>query len=247
MKKVFSLMMMAALVISVHADLGAQNATQKEEKEKDSKQYALTSERLDEQGKELDKQIVDYSKKIEAAIKKYDLFNTKDIRVLPYQSEYRQGKDYIEIEKHIFIKENVFKNNIAGIDDIVGIRTKKIRIFTDGQTVSRLESVIFEKYFNTRETSYVEIVDPSPTSEGTDDITFTHIYKGKKILDKKKLSEVKNTTASPIRNDIKHDFLVPHLNTFYASLLFIAEAYYSSLKDADQNMQEFLRDSSNFQ
>ncbi len=145
------------------------------------------------------------------------------------------------------MKENVYKNNVAGIKDVVGIRTKKIKIFTNGQTVTRLESVIYEKYFNTRETSYVEISDPSPTSEGTDDITFTHIYKGKKILDNKKLGDIKNTTASPIRNDIKRDFLLPHLNQFYASILFIAEAYYSSLKDADQNMHEFLRDASNFQ
>jgi hypothetical protein len=223
--------------------VSAQDSGKGEEK----KQYSLSSEKLDSYGKELDAQILEFNKKIEGAIKKYDLYNTKDIRILPYQTDYNITKDYIEIEKHIFIKDNIYKNNIAGIKDIVGIKTKNIKIYTNGQTVSKIETKIFEKYFNSGDQSLVYIVDPSPTTEGTDDITFTHVLKGKKILDNKKLGEIKNTTSSPVRNDIKRDFLVPHLSVFYNSILFIAEAYYSSLKDADQNMSDFLKESADYQ
>ena len=74
-------------------------------------------------------------------------------------------------------------------------------------------------------------------------MVFNHTWRGKKIVDNKTMSKIKNTTASPLRNQIKSDFLIPHLSQFYRSLIFIAEAYYKSLKDSDSAMRNFLEKS----
>jgi len=233
MKKIYAFIFSIFMIFTLVNLINAQ--------EKQGQKYKLSSERLDNQGKELDREILNLSTKIASVIKKYDLLNTKDIRIVPYQTSYDLGKDYIKLEKHQFIRSQIYKNNVAGIKDVVGIRTKGIKIYTDGKTVSKIETRIYEKYYNTDDRNEVIIIDPSPLTAGTDDVIFSHHYKNKKLLDKKKLGDVKNTTAYPVRNDLKRSFLVPNLNIFYNSLIFVAEAYYKSLKDADTNMAEFLK------
>ena len=177
------------------------------------------------------------NKKISEVIKKYDLLKTKDIRVLPYQTTYNVGDNYIEIEKHIFIKNDIYKN------EIMGIRKKSIKIYTNGQSVNKIETKVYETSYDSGDKNVVTIVDPSPTSGGTDDIVFNHVWRGKTIVNKKTMSKIRNTTAYPLRNQIKRDFLVPHLTQFYRSLMFIAEAYYKSMKDSDSAMRNFLEKS----
>ncbi|MCU0847537.1 MAG: hypothetical protein MUD12_06580 [Spirochaetes bacterium] len=232
MKKII---MAGALIISIAVVLGAQEADKKGGKSEEKS--LLSSENLDAQGRSLDKQIAELSAAIENVIKRYDLLNTKGIRIVPYQMDLKQEKDYIELEKHSFIKNDLYK------DEILGLRTKTFKIYTNGQTISRIETVIFEKNYYTGDWDMVTIIDPSPTAPGTDDVTFTHVKSGKKVQENKKMSDIKNTLASPIRNEIKRDFIVPTLTTFNNSLLFIAEAYYKSLKDVDGAMSDFLKGS----
>lgn len=205
-----------------------------------SKKYNLQSDKLDEQGRSLDGQILELNNKIAKIIKKYNLLNTTGIRVVPFQTTYNLGKNFIEIEKHLFIRSMIYNDKISGI------QTKKIKIYTNGQTVTKIESEVYEKDYNSSEVNHVFISDPSPVTSGTDDVVFTHIFKGRTILDKKKLGDVKNTTAYPIRNDLKSEFLVPHLTIFFETLRFIAGAYYKSLKDADTNMADFLKHSTRY-
>ncbi len=202
--------------------------------------YKLTSEKLDKQGNSLDEEILNLNKKIAAVIKKYNLLKTKDIRILPYQTTYNLGDNYIEIEKHLFTKDKLYGRKITGI------KKKRIKIYTNGETISKIESLIFEKNFDSGEINEVFITDPSPGTVSTDDIIFTHKYLGKTIVNGKRLGDVKNTTANPVRNEIKQTFLVPHLNIFYNSLLFIASSYYKSLKDSDLYMSEFLKKSTRY-
>lgn len=211
------------------------------------KKYILKSDILKQQGKELDREISLLNSKILNVITKYDLINTKDIRIIPYRTNYEMGKDFIKIEKHRFIKTNILKNNIAGIGDVIGIRTKSIKFFVPGGKVTRVESRIYERFYNSGETTEVLITDPSPGTEDVSDMVFTHLYKGRVFLDKKKLGDVKNTTASPLRNNLKREFVIPHLNSFYNTVMFVAQAHYKSLKDADQNMSDFLKKSAKFQ
>jgi len=198
-------------------------------------EYRLKSDKLTTQAKELDNQILILNKKISDLIKDYSLASVDDIKTVPYQTTYKRESGYIEIERHVFIRDKIHNQMISGI------RKKKIRIYINGQTVSKIESTVYQEIFNTEEKNIVYIVDPSPVTPGIDDIQFTHTIDNKVIINKKKLGEIKNTSAFPVRNDIKRTFLIPHLKLFYDYLMTIAESYYKSKKDFDNNMGEFLK------
>lgn len=196
----------------------------------------LSSAKLDVEGKALDEQIIDLNRRIEGVISKYKLMDTKDIRILPFQITYTLGNGFIEMERHSFEKNEL-------LDKIIRLKKKSIKIYTSGSGVTKIESRIFERDYNSNLTTEVFIIDSSPSAAGTDDIVFTHALNGKKLLDVRRLGEVKNTTAFPVRNDIKREFLVPHLSYFYNVILNIAETYAKSVKDSDSMMAEFLRSS----
>jgi hypothetical protein len=215
-------------------------AQEKEKNKTGDQEYKLSSEKLDEQGKFLDAQIISLCQDISGIIKRYDLLNTKGIRFVPYQTTYNLGQNFIEMEKHDFIKDEL------GHENITGIRTKKIKFYTTGQDVSKIESEVYERHYYSSEMDIVRISDPSPLQAGTDDMVFTHIRSGKALVDGRKLGDIKNTTAYPVRNEIKREFLVLHLTYFKNSLLFIAEAYYKSLKDTDGMMTDFLKQANKY-
>jgi len=202
-------------------------------------QYKLTSDKLDAQGKLLDEEIAGLAQKMAQLIKKYDMINNKSIRILPYQTNYNLGSNYLEIEKYSFMKDEIYASKI------IGIKKKKIKIFVTGQNISKIESEIYEKSDESGVAQIVSIDDPSPETVGSDDIKFVQTYKGKKVLDKK-LGEVRNTTASQMRNEIKRMFLVPHYQLFYSMLQFIGEAYSSSQKDSDSDLTDFLMKSTKY-
>jgi hypothetical protein len=197
--------------------------------------YKLTSETLNQQGKDLDAQITSQAKRMAEIISKYELLKSDAVRIIPYQTTYVLGSDYIEMEKHSFKKEDIYAR------DVVGIQIRKVKIFTNGQSINKIESEIYDRDYYSGTSYVVKITDPSPTTEGTDDIVFTHIINGKTFLENKRLGDIKNTTAFPIRNDLKKDFLVPHYSYFMNSMLFIAEAYFKGLKDAESSMSDFLK------
>ena len=200
----------------------------------------LTSQGLDQEGKKLDDQILDLNKKIAEIIANYELMKAQDVRWVPYQTNYVLGKDFIELEKHSFTRDGIFGR------DITGLQSRKIKIFTDGKTISKIESEIYERDYYAGTSNIVRIVDPSPMAQGTDNVTFTNIINGKTYLDNKRLGDIKNTTAFPIRNDLKRDFFVPHLSYFRSSILFIAESYMKGMKDAEHGLTEFLRKAKQF-
>ncbi len=219
--------------------LYAQQTNQKGE-QAGSQGYSLESDRIDDQEKTLDGQIGELNKKIAEVIRKYNLVKIKDIRFLPYQTSYKLGDNFIEIEKHIFLKNEMYPQQIAGIE------RKTTRLYTDGSNLSKIEIEVYESIYSNGFKDEARISDPSPLSGGCEDIVFTHIWRGKTIIDNKKMSEIKNTTAFPTRIQIKRDFLVPHLNETYRALLFIAESYFNSMKDSDLGMKLFLERSTKY-
>lgn len=229
MKKLF--LVLACLILTFTIS-GAQ--------EKEQNEYKLMSEKLDQQGKELDAQTTSLSNKIAAIIKKYDLLKTSNIRFVPFQTTYDLGPGYIELEKHSFIKDDTASR------EVIGFQSKMMKIYTDGQTINKIESEIRDRDYYAGTSIYVKIVDPSPMAEGTDDIIFTHIINGKTYMDNKRMGDMKNTTAFPVRNELKREFLVPHYAYFMNSLLFIAESYYKGMKDTESNLQEFLKKSKKY-
>ncbi|MEJ5360726.1 MAG: hypothetical protein WHV26_01575 [Spirochaetota bacterium] len=206
----------------------------------ESKKDSLESETLINEGKQLDQEILTFCKRIEETIAKYKLMSIKDIRLLPFQISYSQGNDYIYLEKHFFVKDDLIPNKIRMK------KLKSVKIYTNGSTVSKLESIIREENYYENTISEVKIIDPSPSALGTDDIVFSYIRENKVILTEKRLSEVKNSTAFPIQNQLKREFYIPHLMYFYDVLLSIAETYYKGMKDVDSTMTEFLKDSTKY-
>ncbi|NMB64230.1 MAG: hypothetical protein GYA16_05100 [Spirochaetes bacterium] len=224
------------LIIFIIASMIVTTGVFSQETKKDS----LESEALVNEGKQLDQEILTFCKRIEETIAKYKLMSIKDIRLLPFQISYSQGNDYIYLEKHFFVKDDLVPNKIKIK------KLKSIKIYTNGTTVSKLESIIREENYYENTVSEVKIIDPTPTSLGTDDIVFSYIRENKVILTEKRLSEVKNSTAFPIQNQLKREFYIPHLMYFYDVILSIAETYYKGMKDVDSTMTEFLKESTKY-
>jgi hypothetical protein len=234
MKGAYTKIVITAVALAVCLN-GPVRAQEKPEAAQDK----LSSEALDSEGKKLDQQIVNLYKKIEEVVVRYKLATNRDVRTLPYQVNYRLGNNYIEIERHVFEKNEL-------LNKIIHLRRKTLRLYVSGQSISKAESLIFEKDYESDITNQVSMMDPSPVAAGTDDIVFAHSVNNKDLTGEKKFIEIRNTTAFPVRNDIKRNFLIPHLGYFYNVLLSIGETYAKSIKDTDSALSEFLKKSTDY-
>ncbi len=228
-------------ILSITLIFCLSSITESQEKKKDQAQLTkLTSDELVEEGKELDRQILDINRNLENIISKYKLLSTNDIKVVPYRVTYMLGKDFIEVQKYELKRDTLYD------DRVIGIKERKIKVYVSGQKISKIESEIIEKQVGIDEGDIVRMIDPSPTVEGTDDIIFTHTVSRKKLIDNKKLGEIKNNRAYPVRNTIKREFLIPHVTFLYNTVLKIAELHYMSIKDSDNAMADFLKKSTKY-
>lgn len=198
------------------------------------------SDELVKDSKRLDSEILSINNKIAKVIADYKLLSTKDIMILPYHVTYKLGDNFIEIEKYD-LKRDVLKD-----DSVIGISKKLIRVYVSGQSVSRIESEITESEYGIEWTESVKIIDPSPSQEGTDDVTFTHTISKRTLVNNRKLGDIRNTSAYPLRNNIKREFIIPHITFFYDTILSIAETYTKGVKDTDSMLTEFLKKSTGY-
>lgn len=216
----------------------------------------LSSKELDQEGALLDKQIFNVNKEIIKTVKDYKVTSDefkKNLRIIPFQTDIKFGENgkgnYIEVTRHKFIR------NPINLHQIVGIKNKTFRIYYSSETVNKIEMSIFERYYDENTAVQVDITDPSPGDEQTNNITFSHtlhvnysmadekLRRSVKLLDNKKLGEIQNTTAFPIRNQLRRDFLVPNIIFVNNVILDVAESYYKGKKDAETLMLEFLKKS----
>ncbi len=200
----------------------------------------LISERLDNQGKTYDKQILELSTAIQKKVAETGILTNEHIRALPYQTQFKVGPDrdkpqYFDIIRHSYIRGAQFGR------DYVGIEEKTLRVYTDGNSISKVETIVSTKNYNSQEVEIVTVLDPSPLTESTDDMIFTHIANRRTLVDQKKMSDIKNTLAQPHRNEIKIQFIIPNLSTLLNSIIFISEVTQKSFGDSDQEMLEFLK------
>lgn len=216
----------------------------------------LTSKEIEHEGDMMNKQIMSINRDILKVVKDYKLTSDdlkKNIRIVPFQTTLNYGDNgkgnYLEVTRHKFIR------NPLNLHRIIGIKNKTFRIYYSGENVSKIEMQIFERYYDDNSAVQVDIVDPSPGDEQTNDVAFTHTLlvnytiqndkfrKDVKLVDNKKLGDIQNSTAFPIRNDLRRDFLLPNLTFVNNVLLDVAETYYKGKKDAESLMLEFLRKS----
>ena len=234
MKKTISFSFLALCMMCI---LSAANAQQAQEQPKPNGNIA-TAEKIDQDSKNLDGIIKDISQKIQTVIQKNRMMEVKDIKVIPYQTDYVLEKDYIQVERHLFIRDNN--------DKIIGEKKKMIRFYVSGGALSKIESVIYERDYSASDEMTVTITDPSPLGDGKDNMIIRQVHNKKPVIDNKPLTEIKNTTAFPIRNEFKRDFYVPHISYFYNLILGIAETYSKSAKDTDAAVTEFLMKSTQY-
>lgn len=215
----------------------------------------LTSKEIEHEGDMMNKQIMSINRDIINTVKDYKLTSDemkKNIRIVPYQTSLLYGDkngNYLEVTRHKFIR------NPLNLHQIIGVKNKTFRVYYSGETVNKIEMEIFERYYDDNSAVRVNIMDPSPGDEQTNDVTFTHTLlvnysiqnekfrKDVKLVDNKKLGDIQNSTAFPIRNDLRRDFMVPNLVFVSNVLLDVAETYYKGKKDAETLMLEFLKKS----
>ena len=232
MKKTTFIVLLASCFVIIYASgyvFGEDSELSREDK--------LKSEQLENESKELDRQILNINKKIQGVIADNDLLSPKNkIRLLPYQVAMVRGKNFIELERHKFIR--------SGIDstEIVGIKKKSVKVLFNGKSISKIESIIFVKRYDDESVTVVNITDPSPNTADTKDMKFEYKV-NENMIKNTILDKVQNTTAFPIQNDLKRNFLIPHLNYFYSVILSIAETYKKGVKDTDSLMADFLKES----
>ncbi|MFW6366661.1 MAG: hypothetical protein ACOC2H_09355 [Spirochaetota bacterium] len=200
---------------------------------------ALQSENLERETDRLNKNIVEFATKIEEAVQTYNLMDAEGVQILPYRMDYKKEDDHITMTRHTFIRKD-----ISG--EIIGIKTKTFKIYGTNENISKFESVITEKNYMANQDEQVIMVDPTPTSEETGDITFTQIINGNTVVEGKKLSEIRNSAAFPVANSIKRDFYVPHLSFFYYAIRTIGETYNKNRKDTDTMLTDFLTESTEY-
>lgn len=225
MKKIFSAVILTFMVIPVI--LSAQEGK-------------LNSVNLNELGKLYDKQILELNNDIEKLIADGDFIGNRNLKSLPYQSEVNYGPDaknpeYVEFTKHIYTRNGEFGSEVVGFEE------KRMQIYTDGKKISKIVTIVRKKNFRSLDEEVVTMIDPSPTTEGTDDIVLTHSFNNRVLVKEKKLAEIENTIDAPIRNNIKIQFIIPNLAILNNMLVFITEVNSKGTKDADRKMSEFLK------
>jgi len=162
----------------------------------------------------------------------------KNITIIPYQTDYELNSDNIFIEKHIFIRD-------SGGAKITGEKRKSVRLYVSGGNLSKIVTTVYERDYNAASEFTIEITDSSPLSGNTDGIAIKQ-YNKKAMTVSKTLADVKNTTAFPVRNDLKRDFYIPNLTYFYNIVLSVAETYSKNAKDSDSAVADFLHGSTEY-
>ncbi|MGL4370918.1 MAG: hypothetical protein ACRCUT_14790, partial [Spirochaetota bacterium] len=141
---------------------------------------AATQERLDQDSKNLDGIIKDLNGKIQTVIQKNKMMEIKDVKIIPYQTDYALGSDFIMVERHMFIRDSN--------DKIIGEKRKMMKFYVSGGSVSKLESTVYERDYNSSNETIVEVIDASPMGDSKDSITIKQTVNKKVIVQTKTLS-----------------------------------------------------------
>jgi len=183
----------------------------------------------------LDKQYKEVTSKMEKIINRYKIHENKNIQTFPYQVEYSRGNDFIKLEKY------TMKKSPYDMTRILSVHKKSITIFIKNNKITKLIANIYKKDYESSNTINLTLIDNSPTSGFTKGILITQNINGNYTLKDKKLKDFRNTSASPIRNELKRNFLINHIEQFNNYIVFIGERFDSTKKDNEQNVTNFLR------
>ncbi|MDH5720516.1 MAG: hypothetical protein OEZ13_07810 [Spirochaetia bacterium] len=161
------------------------------------------SKELEETEKKLDKKIVDMNKEFT------DFYSLKgkDVNYSPAQTRFRQAEDYIELESYSFI------NHTRNTGEVVGMKSKIMRLYYSGNSLKKIETTVIEENFQQQTKIENKVVDPSPQTEDSQDIEITNIFNdGRPIT--VALKSMQNTISNPLRIKFKREFYLKNLAYF---------------------------------
>ena len=134
---------------------------------------------------------------------------------------------YIELEAYDFIPQGY--SNKA-----IGQRYKIVRLYFDGDKLSKIESIVTEQNFREDSKYMSRVVDPTPLTEGTKDIEITHQFNREKTYDVT-LEKMENTLSNPLKVKFKREFYIPHL-TYFEKLFRYTEEYQKRFGSANDKV-----------
>jgi len=161
------------------------------------------AQELEESEKKLDKKIMEMSKEFT------DFYALKgqEVNITPAQTRFRQGGDYIELESYAFI------NHTRNTKEVVGMKSKTMRLYYSGNSLKKIETMVIEENFQQQTKIENIVVDPSPQTEGAEDIEVTNIFNdGRPVT--LTLKDMQNTISNPLRIKFKREFYVKNLAYF---------------------------------
>lgn len=161
------------------------------------------AQELEETEKTLDERIAQFN----AMFAEFADLKAGDVNHSPEQTRFRRGDDFIELEKYDFIKESFASNKV------VGRRTKYLRLYFSGDTLSRVESEMIEVNFKTGKRHVSRVVDGAPDSAENSDIEVFTQY-NQEAPNETTLGDMENTISSPNRIKFKREFYLEHLKVF---------------------------------
>ena len=162
------------------------------------------SEDIKKNEKAFDLKILDMNRKLARYLPLMDV----KIKFTPERTEFTKNREqnYIQMESYSFIPKSKL------ITGYVGLRYRSLRLYFSGGQLSRIESKMFERNFDASSKLEITVVDPSPNTEETGDITINRNFNDAEIK-KIALANMENTTRRPLRRNFKRDYY--QKNLFY--------------------------------
>jgi len=166
---------------------------------------------LEDAERVLDKKIEKINKQL---ARFYKLINL-EINLTPGKTKFIQGDGYIQIESYDFIPVG-YSNKSAGQ------RIKSVKLFFTDKKLDKVETTMSEQNFLERTKYESRVVDPSPDTEGTEDIAIRSKFNLEDTYDVT-LQNMENTITNPLKINFKRDYYIPHLEHFEKLFRFTEE------------------------
>lgn len=163
-----------------------------------------------QKAEELRKTEEDFDKRIQVEGEKlgfYYRLKEIDVKYTPMRTIFRKGDDYVELQSYTFIPMSFAHGKP------VGGRYKNVRLYYNGETLSKIETDVVNENFLRQTKSISKIVDPSPGDANVNDISISTSFNDGKPYTVK-LEDIENTITNPLRIEFKREYYLKHLTQF---------------------------------
>ncbi|MDH5717472.1 MAG: hypothetical protein OEZ22_07510 [Spirochaetia bacterium] len=187
---------------------------------------------LDETEENLDEKILEMNK----SLGNYHKLQDVPINYTPAQTKFNKGKDYIEIESYSFNGKSYNKNNI------VGMTTKKMKLFFNGNTLTKVETSVMQEDYEKRTKTENTIIDVTPLTKDLSDVVITNTVNSGNPYNLI-VKDMENTVSNPMRIEFKRNFYLKNLMYFEKLFRYTESFQVQKDKNNDEKIIKELTDS----